>query len=237
MLSNIYAQLELRFGLLRATTPKYASYSYVSFRPTTGDTARAAQAIRQNERKAKKWTNLNVDAAARAGGATREEIVDKLNKWNDERFIDLRTSGVLNVYRVLNAMPTKPKEQEDIIDSLYTELETREMKELERMQRMLDLITSSVCFSRTLAQHFGDKLPGDREACGHCQWCETQEAVVEVRPPEPSWDTKAFSSVLEACPDRDDPRFLARIAFGISSPRVTTSKLTKSGVFGCSTLR
>ena len=38
--------------------------------------------------------------------------------------------------------------------------------------------------------------------------------------------------VLDACPDRDDPLFLARIAFGISSPRITMSKLSKNHVFG-----
>jgi hypothetical protein len=38
--------------------------------------------------------------------------------------------------------------------------------------------------------------------------------------------------VLDAVPDRDDARYLARIAFGISSPRVTRAKLGKDPVFG-----
>lgn len=63
-------------------------------------------------------------------------------------------------------------------------------------------------------------------------WCQHHRAVPKItRPPKP-WDAAAFMKVLQACPDRDDPRYLARIAFGIGSPRVTTAKLSKSPVFG-----
>jgi hypothetical protein len=53
-----------------------------------------------------------------------------------------------------------------------------------------------------------------------------------VEAPKRPWDSAAFFKVLEACPDRDDPRYIARVAFGIGSPRVTAAKLTKSPVFG-----
>lgn len=52
-----------------------------------------------------------------------------------------------------------------------------------------------------------------------------------TRPPK-AWDSKAFAKVLQACPDRDDPRYIARVAFGIGSPRVTAAKLSKHQVFG-----
>lgn len=41
----------------------------------------------------------------------------------------------------------------------------------------------------------------------------------------------SIQKVLEAINVRDDPRFLARVAYGIRSPRVTALKLDKSPVF------
>ncbi|TGO86940.1 hypothetical protein BPOR_0265g00110 [Botrytis porri] len=41
----------------------------------------------------------------------------------------------------------------------------------------------------------------------------------------------AFKNILNMIEERDDPRFLARVAFGISTPRVTAMKLGKSPIF------
>jgi hypothetical protein len=68
--------------------------------------------------------------------------------------------------------------------------------------------------------------------CGHCTWCETHTQVVLSKTPPSRPDPVRIAAVLEACGAGDDPRFLARIAFGISSPRVTVMKLGKHQVFG-----
>ena len=41
-----------------------------------------------------------------------------------------------------------------------------------------------------------------------------------------------IQSVLKATKIRDDARFLARVAFGITSPRITAEKLSKHEIFG-----
>jgi len=68
--------------------------------------------------------------------------------------------------------------------------------------------------------------------CGHCTWCETHKAVVlgKVAPVEINYP--AIDAILRKCSARDDPRFLARIAFGITSPRVTAMRLSRSPVYG-----
>jgi hypothetical protein len=43
---------------------------------------------------------------------------------------------------------------------------------------------------------------------------------------------EGIKKVLKQCSVRDDPRFLARVAFGLKSPRVTQLKLDKDDVFG-----
>lgn len=146
--------------------------------------------------------------------------------------IDLATSGVLNVFRVQKQWPLSDEEQRSIIDSLYKDLEVRELQALEKMQQVMDLVTDTKCFAASLASHFGDRLPEQANECGHCSWCQTKVPVEKVASPKAGWNSAAFFKVLEAVPDRDDPRYLARIAFGISSPRVTAAKLSKSAVFG-----
>ena len=45
-------------------------------------------------------------------------------------------------------------------------------------------------------------------------------------------DEAKIKAILSATKVRDDARFLARVAFGISSPRVTSEKLSKNAVYG-----
>lgn len=232
MLSNIYAQLELRFELFRATTPKYTAYSYKTITSTNDDTSTAARVLRGSSRTAKVLTHVDVDAALRASTFTRVELVAKLNQWNDDGRIDLKAGGVMNIYRVLKVMPDNATQKQKIIDALYEELELREQQELARMKQVIDLVTGTSCFALTLAQHFGDALPDDRQGCGHCTWCLTSQPVERVSRAQKPWDAVAFSRILAACKERDDPRFLTRIAFGITSPRITSSKLSSQPIFG-----
>lgn len=143
----------------------------------------------------------------------------------------MKTSGVVNLFRVLKKFPLVPVERQKIVDALYKELEVREQQDLARIKDVMGLVAGEECFAKALAQHFGDGLPEGKE-CGQCTWCNCHRPVEKPTPPQRPWDSKAFFRVLEACPDRDDPRYLARIAFGIGSPRVTQAKLQNSAVFG-----
>lgn len=230
--ATVYAQLELRFSLLRATTPKYTKYSYKSIRPFGQDHSPAAVALQAHTNKAKTLCHVDIEAAARLSKVPRVDLVAKLNNWHDEQYIDLQAAGVVNVFRVLKPFPTSSKERQQIIDTLYHDLVLREQQDLHRMEQVTNLVTGSECFCRTLAQHFGDTLPNDAPECGHCTWCESKTAVKRVAPPKREWNAAAFSKVLKSCPDRDDPRYLARVAFGISSPRVTRSQAQTASVFG-----
>nr|POE63033.1 atp-dependent dna helicase recq [Quercus suber] len=232
VLGNIYAQLELRFELLRATTPKYTSYTFKHIQPSDYDKSPAAEAIRKHSKKASVWTTLDMDAALKAGTVSRAEVVAKLNHWNDSGYIELKAAGVVNIYRVLKPSPATAHEQQAIIDLLYKELEARELQDLDRMNQVTRLVTGSRCLARCLAEHFGDSLPDEAKECGQCTWCETHLVVSSVTPAQAIWDPQAFSAIVEAVPDRDDPRYLARVAFGISSPRITSNKLNMHRVFG-----
>ena len=79
-----------------------------------------------------------------------------------------------------------------------------------------------------LAAYFGDEdaVPGGM--CGQCSFC-TSGAGVEFSPiAQGVPDAARIQEILDACPERDDPRLLARMAFGITSPRLTAGKWSTS---------
>jgi hypothetical protein len=234
VLKNIFAQLELRYGLLRETTPKYLSYQYKLYGDIENDDSLAGAAIRKASKKGAKakWTQIDVNTAASAAALDRAAVVQKLNEWNNSNKIELDQKSVQSVHRVLKPLPKKREEQEPIIDALYKDLVLREQQDLARGDQVIQLITGSQCFALALAKHFGDDLPDGSKECGMCMWCEKHTPVVLQKPPFTTWDEKKFFNVLNAVKDRDDPRFLARIAFGVSSPRISGAKVHQTGVFG-----
>jgi hypothetical protein len=227
-LGNIYAQLELRFELLRAITPIYTKYTYTPgprFRIFKSDSSPAAAAIRKCEEKAKTLYHIDVTAAAQQCFVPRNDIVKKLNDWNESQVIVLKTAGVLHVYRILAKLPSTNAEINSLAKDVFAQLQEREQKDLKRTDEMLGLITGSACFSRSLAAHFGDTLPGEKRDCGHCTWCLTNRPVPLAKPPPKPFNMVPFNRILSEVAVRDDARFLAKIAFGISSPRIATMKL------------
>ncbi|GME39364.1 Helicase [Neofusicoccum parvum] len=233
-LSILYAKLELQFGFIRATTPQYSKYQYevVNERHIHGDKSTAAAVIKQHARKAKKYHNIDVDGASRAARCLRADLVRKLNAWNDGNIIELKTSGVEHVYRVLKKLPSADAEIEDILDKLYKQMQERERQDLQRTQAVVNLATESLCFSYRIGEYFGDRGQDLQAGCGHCTWCETKKPVVmPERQPVPT-NHAQIGEILRATDARDDPRFLARVAFGITSPRVSKLKLSNHPIFG-----
>ena len=234
-LKNIYAQLELTHHLIRATTPVYTKYTYKASSNydavLAADKSPAATAIKKYGKKAKTWYSIDVDSSA-ISNLPRAEVIRKLNDLNEGGVIELKPGGVQNVYKITQPLPRTGPAIETYVGQIYELMEKREQEALNRTDQMLQLITGKACFSRTLAQHFGDDLPDGKAECGHCTWCMAGIAVVQQVPPPVNFNFPAFKAILDHIPDRDDARFLARIAFGISSPRGTKMKLSKDAIFG-----
>ncbi|KAI7372142.1 hypothetical protein KC354_g154 [Hortaea werneckii] len=231
VLKNIYAQLELRFNLLREITPKYTSYQFRSKVRSPFDGTPASKAIKGAAKREREWTHIDVEKAA-AGTIPRNEIINKLRQWQDSGKIELQHSGVVNVYRLMRALPTTKEEKDQIINDVYADLESREGQDLDRIDDVVSLLTGTKCFARALAEHFGDSLPEGKAECGECTWCETHVPRRMDKPAPRTFNVGRFDQILSIVPDRDDPRYLARVAFGIRSPRVTAARLGRHQVFG-----
>ncbi|KAH8674468.1 ATP-dependent DNA helicase-like protein recQ [Tricladium varicosporioides] len=235
-LLNIYTQLEITHNLIRATTPIYTKYTY----KVTGqyaskidsDKTQAGQAVKRYSKKASTLWHIDVDLAASSCGIPRIEIVKKLSDLDQNKLIELKSAGVLNVFKVTQALPKACEDIEKLANAIYSVMEQHEQEALARADQMLQLISGSSCFSRALAQHFGDDLPDGKTECGHCTWCLTHVAVVQETPPPVPWNEQAFKAILDKVPPRDDARLLAKIAFGIASPRVTALKMSRDPAFG-----
>ena len=82
--------------------------------------------------------------------------------------------------------------------------------------------------AQSLANYFGDTdvVPGG--LCGLCTYCQTGEGAVFDPQATETPDPNKIRAILSACPERDDPRLLARMAFGITSPRLTAGKWSTS---------
>jgi hypothetical protein len=86
--------------------------------------------------------------------------------------------------------------------------------------------------AQTLASYFGDDEAVPGGLCGKCTFCTTLEAVQFETRITSAPDENRVHAILAACPERDDPRMLARMAFGITSPRLTAGKYSSHSLFG-----
>ncbi|EYB32664.1 hypothetical protein FG05_03419 [Fusarium graminearum] len=201
-LSVIYAALELKFNLIRATTPEYSSYKFEAtssyFPRLKVINTPESKAILQHAKKAKKFHSID-----------------------------------LTQYKVLGKLPKTDTAIDKLTDELYEDLKRREKQALERLTEVVNFVTSPKCFGLSLAQHFGMDLPSNSKKCGHCTFCYQGQRVALPPASPKKVDRSAINQVLAATDVRDDARFLARIAFGIKSPRVGKLKLDKTKAFMC----
>lgn len=70
--------------------------------------------------------------------------------------------------------------------------------------------------------------------CNNCTFCHAGQGLSFGRRMQTATDAARMSQVLTTIATRDDPRLLARFAFGIASPRLTALKCsTAHKHFGC----
>ncbi|KAM3453440.1 hypothetical protein MY8738_008528 [Beauveria namnaoensis] len=96
-------------------------------------------------------------------------------------------------------------------------------------KQLEDFVTDDMCLA--LTQHFGMGLLNGKTKCGHCTHCLTGQRTAMTPRPKRAASIADTRETLAACDVRDDPRFLADIAFGIKSSRVTKLRMDKHRVF------
>jgi len=232
-----YLELE---GLLEGGTAFYATYQFKPLATSQtilarfeGDRREFLRGLFRQARKAKTWLHLDVEDAATALGTSRERIIRALDYLHDAKLLEVRAAGVRHRYRRLKV----PASLEQLATTLHERTVQRESRELARLAQVLDLARHDGCQVSHLGAHFGEPLD---QPCGHCSWCcqGRQAAVLPARRTRPIDEDiwRRAEQLRRAHPALlGDPRALARLLCGITSPRTIRAKLSKDRLFGALT--
>jgi ATP-dependent DNA helicase RecQ len=237
---TILTYLEL-LGALRQGTPFFSEYEakpLASFDQTlaglTGEPRRFLDSLLRSAKKGRVWYSLDPGVMAQTLGAERERIIRALHYLEDRGAIELRASGArLRFTRTIHG----ELDQDGLVATLMERFERHEAQEIGRIQQVLALATEPGCQTAALVSYFGETLP---RPCGHCTSCLGERAAPRALPREPQrsplstrLDRLRFAELCAEHPDAlGEPRQQARFLCGLSSPALTTARLSRHAEFG-----
>ncbi|MBN1606600.1 MAG: RecQ family ATP-dependent DNA helicase [Polyangiaceae bacterium] len=234
VLRTLLTYLELD-QVLEGGTPLYSSYR---FKPLTtsqemlasveGERRQFLRGVLKAATKKRTWFALDVEAAAETTGSGRDRVVRALDWLAEKGHIELEPQGVRHRYRRLRV----PDDLDAYIQTLAARTRSRERAELDRIRQVLDLTTLDRCQVRALGRHFGDP---EAEPCGHCSHCLHGPSAPLVRTTvraEPAAVRAAFELCAQYPEALGNPRALARLLCGLTSPALAAAHLTRHEHFG-----
>ncbi|HET6174666.1 MAG TPA: RecQ family ATP-dependent DNA helicase [Gaiellales bacterium] len=238
VLKTLLTYLELE-GLLRQGTPFYAGYRV---RPLGDDDfeqvfarfddARASflRRVIAAGKQGRVWVTLAPDEVAAALGEERARVVSALGYLDDQGLAELQPAEPRQRYAVLAA----PSDRAALLDGMAARFDRREQAEIDRIQRVLALVTADECQVRALVAYFGEERT---EACGHCSHCLAGAVTLPPASPLPPAESivpqPVIASLRAGHPDElGQPRQLARFLCGLSSPATTRARLSRHELYG-----
>jgi ATP-dependent DNA helicase RecQ len=238
VLKTLLTYLELE-GLLRQGTPFYAGYRVRplgsdGFDELLGrfDAARSTflRRVLSAGKQGRTWVTLAPDDVAAALGEERSRVVSALGYLDDQGLVELQPAEPRQRYAVL----ALARDRAGLIDGMAARFERRERAEIERVQRVLELVTAGECQVRALVTYFGEQRS---EPCGHCSHCLSGAVELPPATPLPAPQALAGEALLaslraEYPGELGQPRQLARFLCGLSSPATTRAKLSRHESYG-----
>lgn len=233
---TLLAYLELK-GYLEGGTPFYSDYQFKPMLSSKEILARFAGERRaflvqvfQQARKAKTWLHIDVDRAAQAIGAPRERIVQALDYLGEHQLLEIKAHGVRHRYRRLKTS----SDLQALAQSLHQRATERETRDIARLQQVLELVKLDGCHVSALCAHFDRPLDAP---CGHCSWCLNKHTPTTFpQRVAPSIDAEVLRQAEEARQSYpeilSDPYVLTHFLCGVTSPKLTRSKLSSHALFG-----
>ncbi|MDX6561395.1 MAG: ATP-dependent helicase RecQ [Gaiellales bacterium] len=238
VLKTLLTYLELE-GLLRQGTPFYAGYR---MRPVGDsgydellgrfDPARRAflQRVIAAGKQGRVWTTLAPGELATALGEDRARIVSALGYLEDEGLVELQPAEARQRYALL----ALPADRAELAGELLARFERRERSEIERIQSVLELVTTDECQVRALVAYFGEQRT---EPCGHCSHCLAGTVALPPATVLPAPGSVVDPARLAGLRDEHpgalgQPRQLARFLCGLSSPATTRERLSRHELYG-----
>ncbi|KAG1757650.1 ATP-dependent DNA helicase, partial [Suillus lakei] len=233
VLGLCYAQLELDHNYIRAVTPLYSQYDISSrtadgWQKVLGDKSEAAETIKMYWSPRSSAHQIDVVVAAQKSGQDRGDLARKISDWELSGWIDTKPSQVRARYKIVNPLPKEKEEIVNITEMMYKRMLDKEEEAIVKLRRVIDFATDDECLAQGLASYFGDGAATPTGLCGSCSFCQTGQGIAFESGAAARPDPIKIKAILHACPERDDPRLLARMAFGVTSPRLTAGKWSTS---------
>jgi ATP-dependent DNA helicase RecQ len=236
VVNTLLTYLELD-GYLAAGTPFYARYQFQPLASSSeilarfeGERRAFLERVFRQAVKAKTWFHIDLDGAAQAAGAPRERVVRALDYLAEQRLLEVKASGTRDRYRRLRL----PPDLKGVAQALYQRTLEREKREIARLNQVMELVAHAGCQVARLGQHFGEVR---EQGCGHCSWCLNGQKPARLLPrPEraiPPGIRQQALALRRKYPDvLANPRSLARLLCGLSSPWLSRARLMKEALFG-----
>ncbi len=239
VLKTLLTYLELE-GLLRQGTPFYAGYR---IRPLDeGGFDELFVALRRGARglpePRHRWRASRGACGSRWRPTTSPGSSERSARGSSPRSATSRIRASSSCSRPSRASAMRCSQPRDdraaLVDEMLARFERRERAEIERIQRVLALVTADECQVRALVAYFGEER---QEPCGHCSHCLS--GAVELPPATPLPEPTAVIAPariallrVEHPAELGQPRQLARFLCGLSSPATTRAKLTRHELYG-----
>ncbi len=235
VVATLLTYLELE-GVLAATSPFYATYKFNPHRSSremladlSPEAASFLKGVLACSKKARTWFTLDIDAAAERVGAPRQAVVEAMEGLAQKGDLTLKVSGLRHGYRVLQP----GVEVDALAASLSERFAAAEVRDLARIDGIIEMATGPECLTGALLSYFGEELPGP---CGHCDRC-AGEPVTPMPPAVPHAFGERERAMLanvqgEGHKALGSSRQLARFLCGLPSPAVGRARLRKHPGFG-----
>lgn len=241
VMETVLTHLELA-GVLSPLGAVYAGYRYRFIQPEARILAGhkpERQAFLKKlftaSQRGRTWLTItDTDALAETIGESRERIVKALTYLEEAGEIVLQPSGVRHRYR-LCADPEQ-RRPAALATHMVELFATREVKDVQRLQRVIALAQEPGCITGHLLSYFGE---AEMQACGHCGNClqgALSQPRVIPRSPVPVISVAQVEQIQQLIQEGHAAlraaRQVARFLCGISSPATTRDRLTRHDSFG-----
>lgn len=236
-LFSAFSILEFGLGYIKMLGRQYVSCHFEIIpgheSALTADRTPTGLAILKHSVRVPETGHFGLDIIRAANGeglAHFVELAAKMNSLQGLGHIKVYPRKSLLIFR-LDRVPEAGAETEAVARWVHRQLQER-YEDIARGKRQIrDVLFGNGCISAAIASHFGAQLPGGEARCGRCSVClDGASAEMRVFVPE-QVNLDKIKVILAEIPARDNPRFLARVAVGVYSPRVRKGGLHHHPLF------
>lgn len=172
-----------------------------------------------------------IRAAHREGLRDFVQLTARMDSLHSNGHIKVYPRKTLLTFR-LDRVPEPGAETEAIAKLVHQHLLKKHEAKIHKKSQLRDILLGDSCILAAIANHFGSQLPDGKVRCGRCSVClDGRPSKTRTFTPK-QVELNDIKAVLSEVSERDNPRFLARVAIDFHSPRVRREGLHDHPLFG-----